>query len=232
MSQAPAIRPQWTAEKDARYYASCRWDMIALVPEGCRSFLDVGCGDGVTGKALKQKFPTARVTGVEAHPASAQAAVLVLDRVIVGDVETTLAELQGERFDCLLFGDILEHLVDPWRVLNSYTELLNPGGVVVASLPNVQHISVLTNLARGRWTYTSRGLLDRTHLRFFTDREARQLLDQAGLAPLKVHFNYRLVERNKARSEWAARLGRLLPFLRPFFVFQYVYLAKRKVPEL
>jgi 2-polyprenyl-3-methyl-5-hydroxy-6-metoxy-1,4-benzoquinol methylase len=232
MSQAPAIRPQWTAEKNARYYASCRWDMIALVPEGCRSFLDVGCGGGVTGKALKEKFPAAQVTGVEAHPDSAEAAALVLDRVLLRDAEAALDDLLGERFDCLFFGDILEHLVDPWSVLKSYTGLLNPGGVVIASLPNIQHISVLMNLARGRWTYTSRGLLDRTHLRFFTDREARQLLEQANLTPINVHYNYRLVERNKARSEWATRLGRFIPFLRPFFIFQYVYLAKRKAPEV
>lgn len=227
MQRTPEMNPDWTAEKDPRYYASCRWDMLALVPPGCRTFLDVGCGDGVTGRAIKEKYPGARVVGIEVRPKAAQAAAAVLDRVLCRAVDAALADLQDERFDCLLFGDILEHLVDPWKTLQVAAQLLAPGGAAVASLPNVQHYSVLLNLARGRWTYTARGLLDRTHLRFFTYREAVRLLAGAGLAVERVQPNYRLREQDKARSEWAAALARGLPFLRPYFAFQYVFLARK-----
>lgn len=213
------------AAKDPRYYESIRWDMISMIPATCKTFLDAGCGEGVTGKTIKQQFQDVQVTGIEINPQAANIAREVLDCVILGNLESAEAELGDQHFDCILFGDILEHLVDPWYTLQIYRGRLTTGGYMLLSLPNIQHYSIILGLIRGNWTYRSRGLLDQTHLRFFTYREILKLLEQAGLAPVQVKCNFRLREQNKYRAGLAEGLARLLPFLRPYFVFQYIILA-------
>ena len=146
-----------------------------------KSVLDVGCATGYLGAALMARGCT--VTGIEIDAEAADEARQRLDRVIVGDLgELDLdAVLGSERFDVVLMGDVLEHMVDPAALLLRAVSLLNPGGSVVISIPNVAHGSLRLALLQGRWQYKDRGLLDRTHLRFFTRPAVEALVRDAGL---------------------------------------------------
>ena len=86
-----------------------------------------------------------------------------------------------ERFDYIIMGDVIEHLLDPWTAVRNMRELLVPGGSIIASIPNVAHITNLYNMLSGSWTYEDMGLLDRTHLRFFTKSEIVKMFEEADL---------------------------------------------------
>ena len=141
--------------------------------------LDVGCSSGYLGEALRQRGHC--VVGVEPDRISAEQARTRLDRVIVGTIEDFLAQSAGsERFDAMIFGDVLEHTADPAAVLRRCRSHLTERGIVVASVPNVAHVGVRAMLLAGRWDYDERGILDRTHLRFFTKASLVDLLEDAG----------------------------------------------------
>jgi SAM-dependent methyltransferase len=175
------------------YYTQARPEVAALVPADCRRVLDVGCGAGALGRLLKARGH--HVTGIELVPAAAAAARPWLDHVETADVEADGFPFAPASFDAVVFADVLEHLVDPWRVLRAAAGLLAAGGCVVASIPNVQNLDVLRRLVRGRWDYRERGLLDFGHLRFFTLHTIRDLFAQAGLTLGHVGHRYR-------RSVW------------------------------
>jgi GT2 family glycosyltransferase len=158
-----------------------------------------------------------------------------LDRVIVGNVESLDCGLGGEEFDCVICGDVLEHLRQPDRVLRRIHSWLAPGGHLVASIPNVRNHSVLTGLFEGNWTYESAGLLDNTHLRFFTRLDIEQLLDRsefeiAGLGIVPSDGYQEWIERG---SPGQVRLGRVdvigIPVeeAEEFYVYQYLIDAIR-----
>jgi 2-polyprenyl-3-methyl-5-hydroxy-6-metoxy-1,4-benzoquinol methylase len=127
-------------------------------------------------------------------------------------------------FDCIIFGDILEHLLDPWETLRRYRTLLDPAGVVIASIPNIGHISVILNLIRGRWEYGERGLLDSTHLRFFTRRSMIELFQKADLEIVRWAANYRLGEVNRRHTRLATRLAK--GPLAALLTYQYLVVAR------
>ena len=123
---------------------------------------------GNLGRAYKERNPASRYYGVELHPPSAEIAATKLDKVFTGAVEDIdLSSLEGT-VDCIVYGDVLEHLVDPWASLRANLKLLKPDGKIAACIPNVQHWSLLQHVLKGYWVYSEHGLLDRTHLRFFT----------------------------------------------------------------
>lgn len=163
----------------AGYHGHARPEVAALVPGTSRHVVDVGCGGGALGAALKAARPGLEVRGVERHPAAAARARRVLDDVHEGDADGAFPP-GWPRPDCLIFADVLEHLVDPWATLRRARQLLAPGGTLVVSVPNVLHHSVASDLARGRFDYREAGVLDRTHLRFFTGATARELIEGAG----------------------------------------------------
>ena len=165
------------------YYRWSRPDIQALVPRSARRILDVGCAAGALGQALKAR-QDCEVTGVETVPDAAEAARAVLDRVHLGDIALVASSLPQSYFDCIVLADVLEHLVDPARVLAALRPLLAPGGQFILSIPNVRHWSVVRALLEGRWDYAEAGLLDRTHLRFFTRATIEELLRDVGLEPV------------------------------------------------
>ena len=171
------------------YYVQARPDVADLVPVECRRVLEIGCGAGELGRLLKQRGHY--VAGVELVPDAAEAARLHLDRVVTADVEADGLPFLPRSFDAVIFADVLEHLIDPWRVLRETVGLLAPGGRVIVSIPNVQNIDVIWRLLRGRWDYRERGILDRGHLRFFTLHGVRGLFEQAGLTLERVGCRYR-----------------------------------------
>lgn len=152
--------------------------------------LDVGCGFATTSERIEKQGN--RVTGVEENAAACDVAARRLSKVVRADLQDVAAverQLGDERFDVLIFADVLEHLAWPVGVLQSYLRFLAPGGSVIVSLPNVGLWSVRLAHLAGRWEYQETGVLDRTHLRFFTGRSAKWLLAQAGLRPVARTIN-------------------------------------------
>src|SRR5262249_17562981 len=153
-----------------------------LVPFAARRVLDVGCAAGALGAALKRRG-TVEVTGIESHPEAARVARGHLDDVIELDLDAAQAlPVAAGPAGPIRCPDVLEHLRDPARVLRLLAAALAPGGTLVASIPNVRHASVLVPLlVEGRWRYADEGILDRTHLRFFTLPEILELFTAACL---------------------------------------------------
>lgn len=208
-----------TARSGSQLALNERPDIEALVPPSTRALLDVGCGTGRLGASLKA-LGIPRVVGVELNPEAAEQARTALDEVVVADVERNGLPFEEASFDCIVYGDVLEHLTDPWTTLSAQRRLLASDGVAIVSIPNVGYWRNVLDLARGRWEYAESGMLDATHLRFFTWRSIEQLLDQAG---------YR-VERVKtpiARGSKSWLLNRITcGRLEHLLVWRYVVLAR------
>jgi SAM-dependent methyltransferase/glycosyltransferase involved in cell wall biosynthesis len=162
-------------------------DLLERIPLRARLVLDVGCGAGALGAAFRRRNPQAEVIGIEIDRSRAEIAATRLDRVFCGDIEDNPfpSDLEG-RVDCLVLGDVLEHLRDPWRFLARTRPLLAPEGVVLASVPNVEHWSLVLRLLKGEWRYEESGLFDRTHLRWFSARTLIEAFREAGYQPLDI----------------------------------------------
>jgi methionine biosynthesis protein MetW len=205
------------SEREARAHAyeNARPEVAALVPNGARRVLDLGCASGALGASLKAR-QGCEVVGVELDPDYARDAGERLDRVICADVAT--AEVDGP-FDCLIAADVLEHLEDPWAVLSRYAQLLEPGARAVISLPNARHWELLFEVGlRGTFPRRSAGIFDRTHLRWFTLADAYGLCSAAGLEVEQVER----VPRPGAPA-WTAAV----PGVRAFGAFQHLVAARR-----
>lgn len=150
-----------------------------------RRLLDVGVADGFLARRLSELGW--QVTGIERDADSARHAQSHCSQVLVADLNRSLPELEG-RFDAILYGDVLEHLAEPKEVFQALNRSLAPGGVVIVSMPNVAHLWIRAGLLFGRFSYTERGILDRTHLRFFTLRSFRELLEQGGIRCVETRF--------------------------------------------
>lgn len=159
-----------------------RPEIIRHVPVECRRLLDVGCGAGGTAAALRRRSAALRVTAIEKDERSAVKAREVLDRVLSGDALANLAALdhEGAKFDAFLFADVLEHLEDPARALSLARPLAAPGAVLVASVPNAGHLSVVRDLMLGRFDPVPAGLADAGHLRWFTRTSLEDMLRETG----------------------------------------------------
>lgn len=143
--------------------------------------LDVGCASGDTAAAMVDQG--CRVSGVDIEDAASPETRALMQDLVIADIQQTpLTTLfKPESFDAVVFGDVLEHLVDPLATLRDAVGLLAPDGRVVVSIPNVAHAAVRLSLLEGRWDYTPTGLLDATHVRFFTRESVCRLLEDAGL---------------------------------------------------
>lgn len=158
-----------------------RSELIRFVPPGTRRLLDVGCGGGRYGAELAETIPGIELWGVEPDHDNAAQARAHFGTVIHGLFPETAGQLPEAAFDVVTFNDVLEHMVEPAAALDAVKPLLGPRGRVIAAIPNVRHRSVVWPLAAGGdWTYEDVGLLDRTHLRFFTRKTMRELFEHNG----------------------------------------------------
>jgi SAM-dependent methyltransferase len=169
---------------DAQYHDNPRVDIASFIDDPPGLVLDVGCGGGATGKLIKEKFPGAKVIGIERNPRAAERARQVLDEVICADLyEIPVdARLGHAAIDLLLLLDVLEHLYDPWRALERVHEWVSADTRVLASVPNVRNLATLDELAAGSWRYEPNGVLDITHVRFFTKASLRELFESTGFS--------------------------------------------------
>ena len=160
-------------------YGSVNEAVLELVPLDAKSVLDVGCGDGTFGAALKRRG-SCRVVGVTHSKEEAALARAVLDEVIEADLEHPLPGVDAQ-FDCIVCSHVLEHLRAPAASLRGLVRHLAPSGRVVIALPNVLYWRQRLEFLKGRFRYTNGGLMDRTHLVFFDWQTARNLVHDAGL---------------------------------------------------
>ena len=164
------------------YHDRVNPDLLWRIPVKARTVLEVGCGSGALGVAFKALQPAVTWIGIEAEPAAAALAQERLDLLLSGDVEDPDLVMPAlPPLDCLVYGDVLEHLRDPWTCLQRQTAWLADDGVLLACIPNVQHWSALLQLLQGRWPRLDEGLFDRTHLRWFTRQSIVELVEGCGL---------------------------------------------------
>ena len=167
---------------DSQYHENPRDEIASFINGPPGVVLDVGCGGGATGKLLKEKFPGTRVVGIELNPHAAQHARQYLDEVICGSIDQidVRQNLGDAAIDTVLLLDVLEHLYDPWRALLHIRGWIAANTRVLASVPNIRNLASLDELAAGRWEYASNGVLDITHVRFFTRESFRRLFEETG----------------------------------------------------
>ena len=185
------------------YYRHVREDIAKHIVIGKHRVLDVGCAAGVLGEYLKQHGCASEVVGIEVDAIAAKEASTKLDLVLSANLNRTaivdvLNAFDKASFDYIICADVLEHLSDPWEILADLAMFLRPGGRLVVSLPNVQHWSVwLPLILKGRFEYCDAGgIMDRTHLRFFTRSTSKKLITQSNLQVIECHPNtYRRSER-------------------------------------
>lgn len=204
------------------YYLGSRDDLIRLIPAGARKVLEIGCAAGMTGRTLKG-LGFEEVVGVELVEDVARKAQAFYDRVITGDVEKIQLPYEKGHFDCILYGDVLEHLVDPWRLLREHNLLLGREGAIICSIPNIRYYKQMKKLfLRGEWEYRERGILDRTHLRFFTVKSIRAMVEDAG-------FEITTMVKRPSGAKWLKWLNRALRNrLIDHLVVQYVFVAVKR----
>ena len=183
--------------------------------------LELGCSSGYLAKPLRERGNT--VVGVELDPEAAREAEQWCEQVIVGDLEAMALPLEPASFDVLLCGDVVEHLRDPTAVLARLRPLLKPGGALVLSTPNIANWSMRLSLLAGRWRYTDRGFLDRTHVHFFTRATLVEAVQSAGYAVERVDFTVPVPGNSDVLDSLGYGLGRLRPTL---FAYQWLLVAE------
>jgi 2-polyprenyl-3-methyl-5-hydroxy-6-metoxy-1,4-benzoquinol methylase len=209
-------------------YTGSRPDVEALLPTNINKVLDVGCSTGALGASIKG-FTGAVVVGIEFDTVMAEVAKRNIDRVYTGDATEVFRNgaLGDEKFDAIIFADVLEHMVDPWTTLRYAVCHLSSDGVIITSIPNIRFYNSIFNVALlGIWPYRDRGIHDRTHLRFFTLWNMKELFCQAGLQIDSQSVNYRFLERPHRINQLAKYF--MVPGFKQFFAYQYIHRLKRK----
>jgi 2-polyprenyl-3-methyl-5-hydroxy-6-metoxy-1,4-benzoquinol methylase len=168
-------------QKPTHYFAGARKLFVDELPENRDGrLLEIGCGNGDTAAYALACGKCGWCAGVELCPDPAREAAKKLNEVIVGDIEEIELPYGAEYFDVVIMSEVLEHLRDPWAILRKVHRMVKPDGLVLAGSPNVGHYSVVSSLLRGRWDYESVGIMDRTHLRWFTPATYREMFEECG----------------------------------------------------
>jgi SAM-dependent methyltransferase len=203
------------------YFENIREDIIELIPKGPNKVLEIGCGKGYTLKKLLELGKANYIAGIEIDTKAADEARNHLDYVVCEDIEQ-MSSLPFEKnfFDFIIFADVLEHLVNPWKVLDLVREYLNDKGSVIATVPNLRHKSVIAPLVfKGRFNYDPEGgLLDISHLRFYTKESIISLFKISGYPKIEF-YDYPLSIKAKIASFLTFN------FLKDFFVYKFRIIA-------
>jgi len=218
-------------DKGYTYYSGIRWDIIDLVPEGNNRILEVGCGTGSTLIKLKEIHKAQEIYGFELNEEMVQDHIKDINKVIIGDVEQIDPPFQDEFFDFIIFGDVLEHLIEPEKILKKYMKFLKSDGTIIASIPNIKNYTILFDLViRDKFEYKDVGILDRSHLRFFTKKEIIKMFNGCGMdiIEMRTNFSFPMNIINKKLNNFISKHS--FPGY-SFFTIQYLVCAKKRVPD-
>lgn len=207
----------------AEYLSQSRNDVLELIPAGCKRILDVGCGYGGLGRLIKTSMEVELLFGIEKSTTAEEYLKGVYDQFHICDVEEFAFTDVDVRFDCIIFADIIEHLVNPWQAIAYFSRFLEKQGKLVLSIPNIRNIVIISELLiNGRWQYNKSGILDVGHLRFFTLREIQRMLGQIG-------FKIQFLRKNRDHYSFLKRMLVALPLLLipDLSVCQYLIRAER-----
>lgn len=221
--------------KVSDYGDNTRSELLDFIKGDPDRILEIGCGRGAFGTEVKRKYPDVEYTGVELDEKAVEIARSRLNRVIIANIEDINLEqldINKESFDFIICADVLEHLYDPWQVLFKLHGYLKPEGKILASIPNAQNISLIIELFNGNWTYTEFGLLDATHIRFFTLNEIFRLFTGTGY---KVIECASILQANLEEDGWPRDLDLGKIVLRQLtkeeaaklYTFQYIVVAQK-----
>jgi 2-polyprenyl-3-methyl-5-hydroxy-6-metoxy-1,4-benzoquinol methylase len=203
------------------YYSLIRSEILDKVPTKAVKILDVGCGHGNLGKALKDSRDL-EYYGVEVSETAAKFLDQICDKYWIGDLEKLNLE-DLPKFDCLIAADILEHLSNPWNMLTNLVKKLDDDGVAIISIPNIRNLNIIAKLViKGSWDYEESGILDRTHLRFFTRKSIVSLITSSNLEIESIGSNkdhYGLLRRI---TTWPIR--KMFPDLE---ISQFIVVARK-----
>ncbi len=215
------------------YYMFPRPEVAANVPKFARRVLDCGCGGGQFGRSLKEQG-VEEVVGIEIVERAYEIAKTNLDQAFHGSIEDMELPFDDRYFDCVVFADVLEHLVQPADALRKVARCLTEDGLVVISIPNIRFFQQVLMHAEGRWKYEDAGIMDRTHLRFFCKADLEELIKDAGLELVKLHPLTMWRAETLPRDERGClRLGKVTigPLsdeeYEEFLVYQYLVIAGR-----
>jgi SAM-dependent methyltransferase len=207
-------------------------ELLKFMPDNARRVVEVGCSTGALARAYKAINPQAHYIGVEIDPAYAELARRHCDEVLVQDMDAVGPELLRSSLaaDCWVFGDSLEHLRDPWALLAKIRAAIPADGCIAACIPNAQHWSVQMRLNSGEFRYEDAGLLDRTHLRWFTRRTMHEMFAQAGF---KITQGHAIIFHDPRRDQFLPAIGAMATAagadaemaVRESLATQYVWLA-------
>jgi 2-polyprenyl-3-methyl-5-hydroxy-6-metoxy-1,4-benzoquinol methylase len=202
MEAASQLEGKYLA-KDAEYYGLTRGELLPFIPADAKVILDVGCAGGNFGKTLKS-LRDCEVWGVEPTVEASETARNFLDRVITGTFPGALAEVGDKRFDAICFNDVLEHMPNPEDALLELKPYLTDSGRVIASIPNILFFPVIKEIILEQdFRYRDFGVLDNTHLRFFTRKSMIRMFESCGYE----------IEQMTGISETASRKYQLMNFL-------------------
>jgi 2-polyprenyl-3-methyl-5-hydroxy-6-metoxy-1,4-benzoquinol methylase len=169
------------------YYSLCRPEILSHIKQLPVNVLDVGCGAGFFGESLIEKY-ACTVYGVELNTQAAQCAEKRLPHIINASIDDALPLLQDNFFDTIFLNDVLEHLYDPAKTLCQIKRKLHSDGLVYASIPSIIHYQELLNLLlRKDFVYEEAGIMDFTHIRWFTKKGMKRLFHDAGLTVVAQH---------------------------------------------
>jgi 2-polyprenyl-3-methyl-5-hydroxy-6-metoxy-1,4-benzoquinol methylase len=215
------------SRKGDEYFGEDRLEMVSYIPRNTKRLLDVGCSSGNFGKTLKIQDPEISVWGIEPFEKAANIAAQKLDKVICTSFRPNIPELENQQFDCITFNDVLEHIVNPDEALSLCHPLLSDNGVLIASIPNVLFFPVMYNLLKKEdWQYEESGVLDKTHVKFYTKKSIARLFKTCGYEIIKLEgINIKIHDK--------FRLYKLLNFLffnklKDWKYMQFVVVAKKQ----
>jgi len=174
-------------QKSNVYYENYRPEMQQFFPETAKTMLDVGCGEGAMALQLKEKFGI-EAWGIEFMKEEGKRAEEKLNKVIIETVENAVDQLPDDYFDVIYFNDVLEHLSNPDLVLKRMKQKLTKNGIIISSIPNVRYHSVFKQyIFKKDWKYEKAGVMDFTHLRFFTSKSIRRMFEESGYKIIRHH---------------------------------------------
>ena len=184
--------------KNIQYYNNPRIDILQHIPNNTQRVLDIGCGSAALGIELKSNLgDDIEVVGIEQNYEVAKTVKNKIDKIIIGNIEEINIPYNDGYFDCIICADVLEHLIDPWQLLTRLKLKLNDEGCILASIPNIANYKIIKMLKKEMWHYEDAGIMDRTHLRFFTKSTIIELFVQSDLTPIIVD---KIMSGNKYRQ--------------------------------